>query len=193
MDAVFFATPDELRAWLEQHGESATELWVGFYRAGSGRQCVTYPQAVDEALCFGWIDSVRRRIDDSAYTNRFTPRKPGSNWSQTNIGRVGELTALGRMRPAGLTAFAARDAEKTRRYSYENARRTFDPANEAAFQENAAAWAFFTAQATSYRRAATWWVMSAKQEATRSARLAKLIEDSAAGRRLGQVSYAPKG
>lgn len=192
MEAVFFTSPEEFRVWLEAHGERATELWVGFYRAATGKPSITLPQAVDEALCFGWIDSVRKRIDDTAYTNRFTPRKPGSTWSQTNIRRVEELTALGRMRPAGLKAFAAWDGEKTRRYSYENERRALDPADEATFQANAAAWTFFAAQAASYRKAASWWVMSAKQEATRRRRLATLIAESAAGRRLAQVSYTPK-
>lgn len=193
MDAVFFASPDELRAWLEEHAESAAELWVGFYKTATGRPSITWPQAVDEALCAGWIDGVRKRIDDSAYAIRFTPRKPGSIWSQVNIRRVEELTALGRVRPAGHEAFAARDGEKTRRYSYENARRALDPAYEATFRANAAAWTFFAAQAPSYRKVTSFWVMSGQREATRQKRLATLIADSAAGHRLDQFTRSPKG
>lgn len=193
MDAVFFATPDEFRAWLEAHGESAAELWVGFYKTATGRPSITWPQAVDEALCAGWIDGVRKRIDDSAYIIRFTPRKAGSIWSQVNIRRVEELSALGRMRPAGLEAFAARDEEKTQRYSYEAERHALDPVYEATFRVNAAAWAFFAAQAASYRKVASFWVMSARREETRRKRLATLIADSVAGRRLRQVTYTAKG
>lgn len=192
MDAVFFASPDRFRAWLEEHGENAAELWVGFYKMATGRPSITWPQAVDEALCAGWIDGVRKRIDYTAYAIRFTPRKPGSIWSQVNIRRVEELTALGRMRTAGLEAFSVRDGEKTRRYSYENERRALDPAYETTFRANAAAWAFFSAQAPSYRNVASFWVMSARREETQQKRLATLIEDSAAGRRIRQVTYAPK-
>lgn len=192
MEAESFATSDDLRAWLDQHGKSTAELWVGFYKAATGRPSISWPQVVDEALCFGWIDGVRKRIDDTAYAIRCTSRKPGSIWSQVNIRRVDELTALGRMRPGSLKAFAALDGEKTWRYSYENERRALDPTYEVAFQANPAAWAFFAVQAASYRRAATWWVMSAKRDETRQKRLAALIEDSAAGRRLRAVIFTPK-
>ena len=192
MDAVFFASPDGFRAWPAEHRECAAELWVGFYKTATGRPSITWPQAVDEALCFGWIDGVRKRIDDTAYAIRFTPRKPGSIWSQVNIRRAEELTALGRMRTAGLEAFATRDGEKTRPYSYENERGALDPAYEAIFRANAVAWGFFAAQAPSYRKVASFWVMSAQREETQQKRLATLIEDSAAGRRIRQVTYTPR-
>jgi uncharacterized protein YdeI (YjbR/CyaY-like superfamily) len=188
MDVTYFETPEELRAWLEAHHDTATELWVGFYKKATGRPSITYPQALDEALCYGWIDGVRKSVDAESYTTRFTPRRRGSNWSAVNIRRVGELTALGRMRPPGLRAFEVRDESKTSPYSSENAPVDFDADTAEQFRAQGAAWDFFIAQPPGYRRTATWWVMSAKREDTRRKRLATLIEDSANGRRLGLLT-----
>jgi uncharacterized protein YdeI (YjbR/CyaY-like superfamily) len=184
MEAIFFATPEELRAWLDANHATARELWIGFYKKGAGRAGISYAQAVDEALCAGWIDGVRKTLDGESYVNRFTPRQARSVWSAVNIARATELEAEGRLRPAGRAAFAARAAGQDRQYAYEREAATLPPAAEATFRANAPAWAFFQAQAPWYQRAAIWWVVSAKQEATRARRLATLIADSAAGRRL---------
>jgi uncharacterized protein YdeI (YjbR/CyaY-like superfamily) len=184
MNVVFFDTPADLRAWLEVNHGSADELWVGFHRRDSGRSGITWREAVDEALCFGWIDGVRRRVDRTSYANRFTPRRPRSIWSAVNIARVEDLSAEGRMRPAGLAAFARRDPERQRRYSHEQAQAPeLSPEYADRFRTHPAAWGFFESQAPSYRRQAVWWVMSAKREETRDRRLALLIAASADGRR----------
>jgi uncharacterized protein YdeI (YjbR/CyaY-like superfamily) len=181
---AFFATAADFRAWLDAHHDTARELLVGFHKKGSGRPSITWPEAVDEALCVGWIDGVRKRIDDASYSIRFTPRKPGSTWSAVNLDRVQDLTRAGRMRPAGLRAFAARLPEKSAIYAYEQEQPpAFDDAAEARFRANGPAWEFFQAQAPSYRKTAIWWVVSAKKEETRRQRLATLIADSAEGRR----------
>ncbi len=182
---IFFATPKDFRAWLKQNHATLTEQWVGFYRKASGRPSITWPESVDEALCVGWIDGLRKGIDAQSYMIRFTPRKPTSNWSSVNIGRVAELTKQKRMRPAGLRAFAARMETKSGIYSYEQRKQaTFEPSVVRQFRTNPGAWKFFQAQPPGYRKVVTWWVVSAKQESTRQKRLAKLIEESAAGRRL---------
>jgi uncharacterized protein YdeI (YjbR/CyaY-like superfamily) len=187
MDPRFFAAPEEWRAWLEEHHDSADEVVVGYWKRGTGRPSLTWAQSVDEALCFGWIDGVRRRIDDDRYCIRFTPRRPRSRWSRVNVERVAELTAEGRMRPAGLAAFAARTDEGT--YSYEQQRdAALDPERERRLRADAGAWAFFSAQPPWYRRAAVHWVMSAKRKPTRDRRLAQLIECSAAGRPVPPLS-----
>ena len=183
MDVTFFATAEELRHWFEAHHDTATELWIGFHKKGAGKPGVTYPEAVDEALCFGWIDGVRRSLDETSYSNRFTPRRRSSNWSGVNLKRVEELTALGRMRPAGIRAHAARD-RRAAEYSYESADRGLGQEYEERFRSHPAAWEYFQAQPPSYRRTASWWVMSAKREETRQRRLATLIEDSANGQRI---------
>ena len=182
---VYFATPDELRAWLAEHHERAAELWLGFFRKETGEPSITWPEAVDEALCVGWIDGVRKRVDERRYVIRFTPRKPRSTWSAVNVARMAELTRLGRVQPAGLAAFERRAPERTGIYAYEQrATAALDAAAERTFRANAAAWEFFQAQAPSYRRTITWWVVSARREETRRKRLATLIEQSALGRRL---------
>jgi uncharacterized protein YdeI (YjbR/CyaY-like superfamily) len=188
----FFATPDELRAWFDENHASERELLVGFHKVASGRPSITWPQSVDEALCVGWIDGVRRGLDDESYTIRFTPRKPRSTWSAVNVARVEALTREGRMRPAGLAAFAARSDDRTAIYSYEQGRAArLDPAYEQELRANEQAWAHFQARPPWYRRQATHWVMSAKQEATRRRRLARLIDDSAAGRDIGPLRRRP--
>ena len=184
MKPTFFATSKEFRAWLREHHGTATELLVGFYKKRSGRPSITWPEAVDEALCFGWIDSVRQSIDDESYMNRFTPRKPDSNWSAVNVRRVGELTKRLRMRAAGLKAFRERRTEKTGTYSYEQRHTVELPAAfEKRFRAREEAWSWFQAQPNGYRATARYWVMSAKKPETRERRLTTLIEDSAKGRR----------
>lgn len=180
----FFKTAADLRKWLEAHHERADELWVGFYRKGSGRASITWPEAVDEALCFGWIDGIRKRVDAERYTNRLTPRRKGSTWSAINIARVGLLTKEGRMRPAGLAAFAARQESKSRIYAYEQPRDQLEEPYAGILKKNKRASAFFEKQPPSYRKVVGWWVVSAKKEETRMARLRRLIEVSATGERL---------
>jgi uncharacterized protein YdeI (YjbR/CyaY-like superfamily) len=183
--ATFFETPSAFRAWLEEHHTSESELVVGFYRKASGRPSITWPESVAEALCFGWIDGVRRGIDDESYTIRFTPRKPSSNWSSVNIAKVAELTERGLMRPAGVAAFERRSEARSGIYSYERRKEAkLEPEQEREFRANEAAWSFFCEQPPGYRRTATHWVISAKREETRRKRLATLIDDSANGRRL---------
>lgn len=193
MKPTFFANAEELRDWLERNHATATELLVGFYRKGSGKATITWPELVDEALCFGWIDSVRQGIDEVSYSNRLTPRKQRSTWSAINIARARELIALGRMRPAGLKAFERRTDDRSAIYSYEQrAKARLDPAAERSFRANNKAWAFFQAQPPSYRRAATWWVSSAKREETRRKRLATLVRDSQNGRTIAPLSRRPR-
>jgi uncharacterized protein YdeI (YjbR/CyaY-like superfamily) len=182
-EPIFFATPSELRAWLQEHHATAREQWIGFYKKGSGRPSITWPESVDEALCFGWIDGLRKSIDDASYMIRFTPRKPDSNWSAVNMGRVAELTAQGRMQPAGLAAYARRRDETSAVYSYEQRdEAALDEAEEQQMRANPAAWQFFQTQPRSYRQAAIRWVISAKKTETRQSRLARLIDDSSQGR-----------
>jgi len=189
----YFATPAALRAWFKRHHASAAELLLGYWKVGSGHPSVTWPESVDEALCVGWIDGVRRRTDDQRYTIRFTPRRPGSVWSQINVNRVGELIAEGRMQPAGLAVFESRGEQHERGYSFADRAEHFSPELEAAFRAEADAWVFFERQPPGYRRAAIHWVSSAKQESTRLKRLATLIADSAAGLRLGHTTkYSSK-
>ncbi len=183
MNPLFFASPSELRNWFEKHHEATQELWVGFYKTSSGKPSVTWPEAVDQALCFGWIDGVRKGIDDLSYTIRFTPRRPHSNWSSVNVKRVGELIKLGLMQPVGLKTFQERDQNKSEVYSYEQRKNSqLDPAYENQLRANKKAWEFFQSRPPSYQQPATWWVMSASQEETRLKRLAILIECSEQGR-----------
>ena len=192
MTPVYFATPAEFRSWLEKYGESADELLVGLYKLGSKRPSMTWPESVDEALCTGWIDGVRRRVDDESYTIRFTPRRPRSIWSAVNIARVAELTRQGRMRLAGIAAFQRRTEARSGIYSYEQREAaTLDAAAEQRFAGTPGAWDFFQAQTPSYRRVATHWVISAKRPETREKRLAALIADSGAGLRLKHLRRAP--
>ena len=185
MEPTFFATPDDFRAWLQVHHESATELLVGFHKKATGRPSITWPQSVDQALCFGWIDGVRHSLGDESYTIRFTPRKARSTWSAVNVRRFGELREADLVAPAGLQAFERRSDDRTAIYSYEQHKTAeLGEAFEARFRADAAAWEWFQAQAPSYRRTATYWVVSAKRAETRERRLAELIADSAAGRRI---------
>jgi uncharacterized protein YdeI (YjbR/CyaY-like superfamily) len=188
MDPLFFATPGDFRKWLESHHRDAGELWVGFYKKGSGKRSITWPESVDEALCVGWIDGLRRSIGDESYVIRFSPRKPTSIWSAVNIRRMKELISEGRVRPAGLKAFELRSEEKSARYSYEQRHSAeFDEASDQQFRANAIAWRYFQAQAPWYRRTATYWVVSAKKEETRQRRLMQLIDHSARQRPIPQL------
>jgi uncharacterized protein YdeI (YjbR/CyaY-like superfamily) len=189
MDPIFFEKPAELRAWLEQNHDSEKELFVGAYKKATGKPSLTWPEIVDEALCFGWIDGIRRGIDAESWSIRLTPRKPTSNWSSVNIRRVAELEEQGRMTPAGRAAFERRSAARSGIYSYEQRKNAqFEPAQEREFKANEEAWAFFQSQPPGYRRTATHWVVTAKREDTRRKRLATLIEDSAGGRRLRHLT-----
>jgi uncharacterized protein YdeI (YjbR/CyaY-like superfamily) len=179
---LFFATPADFRAWLENNHALHTELSVGFYKRDSGKPSITWPESVDAALCYGWIDGVRNSIDAVSYRIRFTPRKPTSTWSAINLKRVAELTKLGLMHSAGIKAFEARKADKTGIYAYEQRKAAkLPPACEKKFRAHKKAWTFFQQQPPWYQRTAIYRVISAKQEATREKRLAELIRDSAAG------------
>jgi uncharacterized protein YdeI (YjbR/CyaY-like superfamily) len=186
---TFFATQAKLRAWLEKHHSGTSELWVGLYKKSFGRPSITWPQLVDEALCFGWIDGVRKSLDDDSYMIRLTPRKADSTWSAVNIKRAKELIALGLMHPAGLRAFEKRTDEKSAVYAYEQRHNSaLVPTEEKQFRANNGAWEFFQAQPSWYRRTATYWVVSAKRAETRQKRLATLIEDSADGRTIAPLT-----
>lgn len=185
MQVAHFESAADFRRWLEANHATESALQVGFYKKTSGRGGLTYTEAVDEALCFGWIDGIIRKLDDVSYTHRFTPRKPGSTWSLINVGHVARLTAAGKMHAAGQKAFAARQAAKTGVYSFEREKpAVFPAAYLREFRANAQAWAFFTAQPPGYRRLATHKVVAPKQEATRRRWLDRLIAASAAGRRI---------
>jgi uncharacterized protein YdeI (YjbR/CyaY-like superfamily) len=192
VQATFFKTQADLRAWLEANHDEASELWLGIRKKASGLPSVTYKQAVDEALCFGWIDGLLKSIDATSYRQRFTPRRKRSIWSAVNIARVGELTRLGRMHPAGLAAFRQRDPAKTNRYSFEQESVQLAGPYEALFRASEQAWAFFQGQPPSYRKPAIWWVMSAKRQETQEKRLATLIADSAEGRRIAPLTPTAK-
>jgi uncharacterized protein YdeI (YjbR/CyaY-like superfamily) len=181
---TFFATPAEFRQWLEQHHETEKELFVGFYKVGSNKPSITWPQSVDEALCFGWIDGIRKSIDATSYTIRFTPRKKTSIWSAVNLKRIGELTEQGLVKPAGLTVFQERDLKKAGIYSHEKEDQPLDESFEAQLKANDNAWQFFHKQAPSYQKTVRHWIMSAKQPETRLKRLMSLIDDSENGRKV---------
>jgi uncharacterized protein YdeI (YjbR/CyaY-like superfamily) len=182
----FFKSPSDLRKWFERHHALEQELWVGYYKKDSDKPSITWPQSVDEALCFGWIDGIRKSIDDLSYKIRFTPRKPRSIWSAVNIKRAGELSEQGLMQPAGLKAFRAREENRSGIYSYEQRSPELPDQYGKKLKKNFAAWKFFHAQPPSYRKAANWWVVSAKKEETRLKRLDNLIQHSARGQRIPQ-------
>jgi uncharacterized protein YdeI (YjbR/CyaY-like superfamily) len=180
----FFPTPADLRTWLEKNHATAAELWVGFYTRDSGKRSITWPESVDQALCFGWIDGIRKRVDEISYQIRFTPRRRGSIWSATNIKRATELARQKQVRPIGLKAFAARIENKSGIYSYEQRSTELSQPYANLLKKNKAASNFFKRQSPSYRKMIGWWIISAKREETRMARLAKLISESAKGKRL---------
>lgn len=185
VNPVFFPGPTDFRHWLAEHSTTAAEVWVGFYKKGSGLPSLTWPEAVDQALCFGWIDGIRKGLAADSYTIRFTPRKQDSTWSSVNLNRVAELTELGLMQPAGLKAFEHRQEKRSGIYSYEQtevARLTEE--EEQQFQANLAAWQFFQAQGPGYQKTKYWWIINAKKFETRRNRLAALIEACTQGRRI---------
>ena len=185
MKALFFATPEEFGAWLEEHHESESELLVGFYKKGSGKPSITWPESVEQALRFGWIDGIRRSLGEESYTIRFTPRKPSSNWSKVNVATVERLKAEGSMAPAGLRAYEARREDRTGLYSFERRQAAeLPPDFERRFQASRKAWEWFSSRPPGYRRTATHWVVSAKRDDTRRRRLETLIDCSAEGRKI---------
>lgn len=181
---MFFASTAQLRRWLSKHHATEKELWIGFYKKASKKHAISYKEALDEALCFGWIDGVRKRLNEESYVQRFSPRKARSYWSVVNTRRAKELIDEKRMAPPGLKAFEARDPSATARYSFERTEAVFDAAQLRQFKGNKAAWTFFEAQPPSYRRLSAFFVVSAKKPETRMQRLEKLIAASARGRRL---------
>ena len=184
-EPLFFSTPSAFRRWLVKNHERATELWVGFHRRDSGRPSITWPESVDEALCLGWIDGVRKRVDDESYKIRFTPRRAKSTWSAVNIARIAVLTGEGRVEPAGVAAFSRREESNSARYSFENRQSAkLSADDEREFRRDPAAWEFFQRQPAGYRRLASWWVISAKRPETRRKRLERLIAASHARRRI---------
>ena len=181
---IFFKNPAEFREWLGKNHLSATEVWVGYYKKETGKQSMIWPESVDQALCFGWIDGIRKKVDDESYCNRFTPRKKTSNWSNINIAKVEALIRQGMMMPAGLEAYNNRKENRTGIYSFENETRDLPEEYATIFRKNKSAWEYYSAQPPSYRRTVTHWVLSAKREATRISRLEKLIAGSGEGIRL---------
>lgn len=184
MSAVFFRNPQEFRDWLEENHQKEAELVVGFYKVGTKKPSITWSESVDQALCFGWIDGVRKTIDKESYSIRFTPRRPGSIWSAINIGKVEELTKSGLMKPEGLQAFKFRKEEKSRIYSHENEAAALSPQYKKQFKINKKAWDFFDRQAPSYKKVMIHWIMSAKQEKTQISRLEKTISASEQQKRI---------
>ena len=184
MKTKYFKSANDFRRWLRKNHATTQELWVGYYKKSSKQPSMTWPESVDEALCFGWIDGIRKRIDDLRYTIRFTPRRRGSIWSAVNIKRARELSDKGSMKSPGMAAFNARKENRSGIYSYEQRSANLDAPYEKRLRQNKAAWDFFYAQPPSYRKAIGWWIVSAKQEVTRLTRLEKLITESARGKRL---------
>jgi uncharacterized protein YdeI (YjbR/CyaY-like superfamily) len=184
MKIKYCKSAHDFRRWLEKNHATMQELWVGYYKKSSREPSITWPESVDEALCFGWIDGIRKSVDDLRYTIRFTPRRRGSIWSAVNIKRARELSDKGLMKPPGMAAFDARKENRSGIYSYEQRSANLDAPYEKRLRQNKAAWDFFYAQAPSYRKAIGWWIVSAKQEVTRLKRLEKLITESGRGERL---------
>ena len=188
----FFRSGSELRRWLEKHHSKSDELWIGVYRKDSGKGGITYAEALDEALCYGWIDGIRKKLDSESFTTRFTPRKPRSIWSNVNIAHVARLTKEGRMMPPGIAAYGAKDDARSGVYSFEREVARLEPQMITQFKRNPGAWKYFEAQPPYYRRLTSWWVISAKKEETRAKRLAQLIEFSSRQQRLPQLAPAPR-
>ena len=188
----FFKTQNDFRKWLEKKHNKSNEIWVGYYKKSSGKPSIDWPQSVDAALCFGWIDGLRKSIDEESYKIRFTPRKPKSIWSAVNLKRATELIKLGLMQPAGLEAFNKKDDKKIKRYSFERENVKLDKEYEKKFKSNKKAWDLFQSMVPSYKKPATWWVISAKQESTRLKRLNILIECSEAGEKIPPLRWADK-
>lgn len=189
---TFFPTQKHLRRWFEKNNNKEKELWLGYHKVSTGKPSVNWSQSVDEAICFGWIDGIRKSIDDESYCIRFTPRNPKSNWSAVNIKKAESLTRLGFMKPEGLKTFSYRKEEKSKIYSYENPVVSFDKSYEKRFKANKQAWKYFKLTTPSYQKTTTRWVMSAKQEATRLKRLDELIRDCSLGKKIKAMNYGKK-
>ena len=192
MKPTFFASPEEFRNWLRKNHSSQVEVFVGYYKRHTGKASLTWQESVHEALCFGWIDGVRKSLGNESYMIRFTPRKPKSIWSAVNIKRVGELTKLGLISPAGLAAFNLREEKRSKVYGYEEKAQALSPVFEKKLKANKKAWAFFQLQAPWYKKVASAWVMRAVRKETRQKRLAELIGDSEVGRKIKILSYDKK-
>ena len=192
MKPKFFSSPEQFREWLDQNHDSSTELFLGFHKKSSGKKSITYAEALDEALCFGWIDGVRKKLNETSYVQRFTPRKPRSIWSNINVRHIERLKKEGRMHAAGLEAYARRDPKRTGIYSFENRPRELSPAYEKIFRKNTKAWKFFQEQPPSYRRLLIFRTMSARKEETQLRRLKQLIESSERGLRMGAIETKNK-
>ena len=192
MKPIFFKRQSDLRKWFEKNADTASILLIGFYRVATGKPSITWPQSVDEALCFGWIDSIRNSIDEESYTMRFTPRKPNSIWSAVNINKVKELKKFGLMKPKGLELFNMMDVNKLKTYSFERSVVELSHEFEKFFKRNKKAWKFFQSMPPSYRKPAINWIMTAKQESTKLSRLATLIRDSEEGRKIKPLDYPKK-
>lgn len=192
MKPKFFSSPGQFREWLEQNHSRETELMIGFHKKSSGKKSITYAEALDEALCFGWIDGVRKSLNETSYIQRFTPRKSRSIWSLINVRHVERLTKEGRMHTAGLEAYARRDPKRTGIYSFENRPRELSPAYEKTFRQKKRAWTFFQEQPPSYKRLMIFRIMEAKKEETQLRRLKQLIESSEKGLRLGAIEPKTK-
>jgi uncharacterized protein YdeI (YjbR/CyaY-like superfamily) len=192
MKPKFFSSPALFREWLERNHDKESELLIGFHKKSSGKKSITYPEALDEALCFGWIDGVRRRLNETSYVQRFTPRKPKSIWSNINVRHVERLKKEGRMHPSGLEAYAKRDPKRTGIYSFENEPHHLSPAYEKRFRQNKEAWKFFEALPNYYKKLMIFRIMSAKKEETQIRRLEQTIENSAKGVRLDLLTAKPK-
>ncbi len=197
-DVRVFAHVDEFRDWLHEHHSTETELFIGYYRKGAGKTAMTYVEAVHQALAYGWIDGITYKVSDELTATRFTPRRRGSSWSEVNVARMEALIAAGRAHPAGIAEFEKRTAANTGVYSYENAARDLPDDLAARLRAEPEAWAYWQSRTPTYRRSVTWWVLSAKQEATRQRRMRQLIDDCKAGRpvkpfRYGRVTLEAKG
>lgn len=190
-DVIYFDSPQALRDWFDANHTTALELWVGYHKVATGVPSITWSQAVDEALCVGWIDGIRKTVDDRRFVQRFTPRRPGSTWSAINVAKVAALSAEGRMRPPGLAAFEARIPAKTAIYGYEQGTAAFSDAEVRRFKDDDAAWAAWSKRPPSYRKAATHWVVSAKRPETRERRFVALIEASGAGTDIQPLARKP--
>lgn len=187
----FFRTSAALRRWLDRNHDKATELWIGFHRKDSGKGGITYPQALDEALCYGWIDGIRKKLDETSFTTRFTPRKKNSIWSNVNVRHVDRLKQSGKMMPPGIAAFDGKDEKRVGVYSFERDNAELEPAMKTRFRKNPKAWKFFESQPPYYRKLAAWYVISAKRDDTRDKRLTSLINHSAKEERLPPFAPAP--
>lgn len=190
---TFFPTQPHLRKWFEKNHKKADEFWVGYYKKGSGKPSITWPESVDEALCFGWIDGIRKSIDEESYKIRFTPRRKGSIWSAVNTKRIKELIKLGLVKPSGLEVFNKRDEKKTNRYSFEQKEAKFPKEFEKKFKANKKAWKYFQTLPPSAKRPSTWWVISAKREETKLSRLDTLIKCSEEERKIPPLIISKKG